>query len=130
MLTIAELEKNLRASERPEQSRQRTKELTKEEHAEKLRTIAEMLEAGLVTQVEPFPETEKEFGTIINELRALGPDDLERKLVIGGFLDRPYGPDKLRCMECINFLVNRKWCDLPELALPVEPHWYCRLWRI
>jgi hypothetical protein len=127
---IAELEKNLRASERPEQPRQRPKELTKKEHAETLRTVAELLEAGLVTQVEPFPETEKEFGAIINQLRALDSDDVERKLVIGGFLDRPYGPDKLRCMECINFLVNRKWCDLPELALPVEPSWFCRLWRI
>jgi hypothetical protein len=120
----------LRASERPEQSPRRTKELSKKEHAETLRTIAEMLEAGLETQAEPFPETEKEFGTIINQLRELDPDDLERKLVIGGFLDQPYGPDKLRCMECINFLVNRKWCDLPELSLPVEPTWYCRLWRI
>jgi hypothetical protein len=104
--------------------------MTKEEHAETLRTIAEMLEAGLETEVEPFPETEKEFAGIVGELRALKPDDLEGKLVVGGFLDRPYGPDKLRCMECINFLVNRKWCDLPELALPVEPDWYCRLWRI
>jgi hypothetical protein len=100
------------------------------EQADLLRTIAEMLENGLETQVEPFPETEKEFGQIITELRALAPDDLKSKLVISGFLDHPWGPDKLRCMECINFLVNRKWCDLPELAVPVEPQWYCRLWRI
>jgi hypothetical protein len=104
--------------------------MTKDKHAETLRTIAEMLEWELETQVEPFPETEKEFAGIITELRLLDPTDLKGKLVIGGFLNRPYGPEKLRCMECINFLVNRKWCDLPELALPVEPDWYCRLWRI
>jgi hypothetical protein len=104
--------------------------VTSEEHARTLRTIGDMLEAGLQTQVEPFPETEKEFAEIVNQLRALDPGDLEGRLVISGFLDRPYGPDKLRCMECINFLVNRKWCDLPELAVPVEPDWYCRLWRI
>lgn len=23
-----------------------------------------------------------------------------------------------------------KWCDLPELAVPVEPDWYCKPWRI
>jgi hypothetical protein len=100
------------------------------ENAETLRTIAEMMESGLETQVEPFPETEKEFAEIIGELRALEPDDLENKLIIAGFLNRPHGPDKLRCMECINFLVNRKWCDLPELMVPVEADWYCRLWRI
>jgi hypothetical protein len=104
--------------------------MTREEHAAMLNTIGEILESGLQTQVEPFPETEKEFAGIVSELRTLDPTDLKGKLVIGGFLNRPHGPDKLRCMECINFLVNRKWCDLPELALPVEPHWYCRLWRI
>jgi hypothetical protein len=101
-----------------------------EDRDEKLHVIAELLESGLKTQVEPFPETEREFGGIIGALRALDPADLERKLVIGGFRNRPYGSEQLRCMECINFLVNRKWCDLPELALPVEPDWYCRLWRI
>jgi hypothetical protein len=99
-------------------------------HAETRLRIAELLERGLKTEVEPFPETEKEFAEIVARLRVLEPDDLEGKLVIGGFLDRPWGADKLRCMECINFLVNRKWCDLPELAVPAEPDWYCKLWRI
>lgn len=97
---------------------------------ETLRTIADLLEGGLETEVEPFPETEKEFAEIVGRLRALPPDDLKGKLVISGFLDHPWGPDKWRCMECINFLVNRKWCDLPELSVPVEPDWFCRLWRI
>lgn len=104
--------------------------MTKDEFDKTLEAISELLDSGLETQVEPFPETEKEFAEIINELRTLDPNDLTGKLVIGGFLDHPYGPDKLRCMECINFLVNRRWCDLPELAVPVEPDWYCRLWRI
>jgi hypothetical protein len=101
-----------------------------EKNTETLRTIGELLESGIETIVEPFPETEKEFLEIVGQLRRLDPTDLEGKLVISGFLNKPYGPDKLRCMECINFLVNRKWCDLPELAVPVEPEWYCRLWRI
>jgi hypothetical protein len=100
------------------------------DQTETLYRIAELLEGGLQTEVEPFPETEKEFAEIVARLRALEPQDLKGKLVIGGFLDRPWGRDKLRCMECINFLVNRKWCDLPELALPVKPEWYCKLWRI
>lgn len=92
--------------------------------------IAELLAAGLETKVEPFPPTEREFGTIASELRALDPDDLKGKLIIGGFLDHPYGPENWRCADCIYYLANRKWCDLPELALPVEPDWYCRLWRM
>jgi len=95
-----------------------------------MRTIADMLASGLDTAVEPFPETEKEFGAIIDALRAVAPGDLKSKLAIAGFLDHPYGPQRLRCMECISYLVNRKWCDLPELALPAEPDWYCKLWRI
>ena len=103
---------------------------TEKQNADTLRTIAEMLERGLETVVEPFPETEKEFLEIVGQIRRLDPDDLEGKLVLSGFVNKPYGQEKLRCMECINFLVNRKWCDLPELAVPVEPDWYCRLWRI
>ncbi|HEY1797629.1 MAG TPA: hypothetical protein VGG57_16070 [Stellaceae bacterium] len=103
---------------------------TEEKNAETLRTIADLLDSDLETIVEPFPETEKEFAEIIAQLRRLDHDDLEGRLVLSGFLNKPYGEDKLRCMECINFLVNRKWCDLPELAVPVEPEWYCRLWRI
>ena len=97
---------------------------------QELEAIAKLLADGLQTQVEPFPETDKEFAGILLELRQLAPDDLKGKLVIGGFLDHPYGEDKQRCMECMYYLVHRKWCDLPELAVPVEADWWCRLWRI
>jgi len=98
---------------------------------EKLREkIARLLASGLQTQTEPFPETHVEFAQILDELRKLPPDDLKGKLVLAGFADKPYGPDQMRCLECMYYLVHRKWCDLPELAVPVEPDWYCRLWRI
>jgi len=92
--------------------------------------IRDLLANGLDTQTEPFPETEKEFAKILDQLRELDPDDLEGKLVISGFLDHPHGEDEQRCLECMYYLVHRKWCDLPELALPVEAEWWCRLWRI
>lgn len=92
--------------------------------------IAELLANGLETQVEPFPPTEKEFAEVAAQVRALDPKDLKGKLVIAGFLDRPYGPENWRCADCIYYLANRRWCDLPELAVPVEPDWYCRLWRM
>lgn len=92
--------------------------------------IAEILGNGLETETEPFPETDREFATLLEQLRDLDPQDLEAKLVVGGFTDKPYGPDQMRCQECMYYLVHRKWCDLPELAVPVEPNWWCRLWRI
>jgi hypothetical protein len=97
---------------------------------ELLKTIAEALANGLETEVEPFPQTDKEFADILSQLRRLDPNDLKGKLVISGFVDHPYGPDKQRCMECMYYLVHRQWCDLPELSVPVDPDWWCRLWRI
>jgi len=91
--------------------------------------ITQMLRDGLVTQTEPFPETDKEFAMLLTELRYTPREQLRAKLVIAGFVDKPYGPDHQRCTECMYFLVHRKWCDLPELAVPVEPDWWCRLWR-
>jgi hypothetical protein len=92
--------------------------------------IAKLLAEGLETRVEPFPPTEKEFAEVTAELRALAPDDLTGKLVVSGFMDHPYGDESWRCADCIYYLANRRWCDLPELALPVEADWYCRLWRM
>ncbi|HEX2139005.1 MAG TPA: hypothetical protein VHG33_04765 [Woeseiaceae bacterium] len=92
--------------------------------------IAELLALGLETEIEPFPITEKEFAEILTRLRALEPENLEAKLIIGGFKDYPHGPDNWRCADCIYYLARRKWCDLPELAVPVEADWYCRLWRM
>jgi hypothetical protein len=102
----------------------------KDEEAVLRDKIGVMLADGLQTQTEPFPETNKEFAALLTELRDLPPDDLAGKLVLSGFTDKPYGPDQMRCLECMYYLVHRKWCDLPELAVPVEPDWWCRLWRI
>ncbi|MGQ0456349.1 MAG: hypothetical protein ACT4OU_04735 [Hyphomicrobium sp.] len=95
-----------------------------------LQTMAGMLANGLKTQTEPFPESDKEFAAIQSELSQLAPGDLKGKMVVGGFVSHPVGPEHQRCMECIYYLPHQKWCDLPELAVPAEPDWWCRLWRI
>jgi len=92
--------------------------------------IGKMLAAGLKTQTEPFPEDNRKFDAILAALKELPSDDLRGKLVLSGFTKEPYGEDRMRCQECMYYLVHRKWCDLPELAVPVEPDWWCRLWRI
>ncbi len=104
--------------------------MSSEQHQDLMRRMAELMAGGLKTCTEPFPETEREFAAILDELRALDPEDLVGKLVVGGFIAEPYGPDRQRCMECMYYLVHRQWCDLPELSVPVEPEWWCRLWRI
>ncbi len=92
--------------------------------------IGEMMADGLETQTEPFPEDHVQFELVLRELREVGPHALKQKLIISGFVDKPYGEDEQRCLECMYYLVHRKWCDLPELAVPVEAEWWCRLWRI
>ncbi len=61
--------------------------------------IARLMEKGLKTQTEPFPEDNHQFENILVELRGLNEDNLEEKLVISGFVDHPYGPDEQRCLE-------------------------------
>lgn len=96
------------------------------------RSIGTLLENGLPTQVTPFPETEVEFQAIVRDLRHLDEDDLIARLDIGGFAPHGIGEgeDLQQCQECIYYLPHRKWCDIPELPLPVEPHWWCRLWKL
>jgi hypothetical protein len=102
----------------------------KNEENELRKKILTMLAEGLKTQTEPFPETDKEFAQLLAQLRELPAADLRQKLVLSGFTDKPFGSDQMRCQECMYYLVHRKWCDLPELAVPVEADWWCRLWRI
>ena len=92
--------------------------------------IDKILATGLKTTTEPIPVDNHEVATILSSLQALDASDLEAKLVLSGFTNTPYGEDKARCQECMYYLVHRKWCELPEHAVPVEPDWWCRLWRI
>ncbi len=95
-----------------------------------IQMIEDQFADGLKTQVEPFPETDREFGALLDELRPLSADQLREKLDISGWLLEPYGEDQMRCQECMYYLVHKRWCDLPELDLPAKPDWWCRLWRI
>ena len=91
--------------------------------------IGNLLAEGLHTQTEPVPQNNSAFSELLASLRALDPEDLEGKLILSGFDNEPHGENRMRCQECMYYLVHRKWCDLPELDVPVEPDWWCRLWR-
>ena len=94
--------------------------------------IAKRLAAGLQTEVRPRAETSALVNEIVARLKVEADGDLERKLVIAGFTDHTVEAGGLEqpCETCMYYLVHRKFCDLPEIMLPVEPHWSCRLWRI
>jgi hypothetical protein len=91
-----------------------------------------LLSYGVPSTMSPFPETQQQFLGIVRELRQLDRNDLLGRLDIGGFANHEVGTgeEMQRCMECIYYLPNGKWCDLPELPVPVEPHWWCRLWKM
>lgn len=94
--------------------------------------IGALLVGGMKTEMYPFPETQIEFQAIVNRIAALPKDDLIGRLDIGGFAAHAVVIDDVnqRCQECIYYLPHRKWCDLPELPVPVEATWWCRLWKI
>ncbi len=100
------------------------------DHETLIAMIEALMKSGLETKVEPFPETNKEFAAVLQELRGLSADELREKLVVSGWKLEPHGEDEMRCQECMYYLFHKRWCDLPELSLPAEPDWWCRLWRI
>ncbi len=100
---------------------------------ETVRVWAEGLLAwGIDAILEPFPKTQREFLQIVEELRHLHENDLIARLRVGGFTNYSMGEGERiqRCQECIYYHPHRKWCDLPELPIPVEPNWWCRLWKL
>lgn len=94
--------------------------------------IGKMLASGLETEIWPRAETSEMVNDIIARLRTEAGDDLEKKLVIAGFTDHTITVEDMEqpCETCMYYLIHRKYCELPELDVPVEPHWSCRLWRI
>ena len=94
--------------------------------------IADMLSSGLETEVWPRAGTSEEVNEIVARLQVEAGQDLEKKLVIAGFTDHTIEADEIEqpCETCMYYKVHAKFCELPELMVPVEPEWSCRLWRI
>lgn len=92
--------------------------------------IRSLLASGLATEVFPRADTHEDVLRITSQLQAAG--DLESKLRIGGFTAYPVAHNDISqvCETCMYYKVHRKYCELPELNVPVDPDWSCRLWRI
>ena len=90
--------------------------------------VTDLLNTGLRTTISPVPMDGDEFQAVVTELAHLPAEDYRAKLVVAGFLTHPV--EEYRCFECMYYKPHRKWCVLPELDLPAEENWWCRLWRI
>ena len=90
-----------------------------------------MLSSGLPTEALPRADTHEEVLAVIQRLREDGRD-LAGKLTIAGFTLVPVEHEGMMqiCRTCMYYQSRRRHCVLPELDLPVEPQWSCRLWRI
>jgi hypothetical protein len=93
--------------------------------------IRALLAGDLATEVFPRADTHEEVQSIVARLRRVD-GDLKARLAIGGFTLTPITYEGLEqsCETCMYYKVHRRYCELPELELPVEPEWSCRLWRI
>ena len=95
--------------------------------------IKQMLKEGLVTRVEPRAYESEAIQQVCDELRSA--ETVGLKLEIAGFTLDPYDSGdedfgEQACETCMYYEVHRKFCNLPELMLPVEAEWSCILWRI
>ena len=70
------------------------------------------------------------FQDTVDRMRATR--DIKERVVIAGLMRKPVEDDGITkaCDNCIYFLARRAWCDLPELNIPVDPDWFCDLWRV
>ncbi|WP_409190249.1 hypothetical protein [Bradyrhizobium sp. RDM4] len=93
--------------------------------------IRVLLAGGLKTEVLPRADSQEDVQAIVSRLK-IGGHELKTKLVLGGFTLEPVEHEGLEqlCETCMYYKVHRRYCELPELDVPVEPQWSCRLWRI
>ena len=94
--------------------------------------VEALLRGGLETEWAERAYTSEAVNSIATRLRSVARDDLRAKLVVAGFTMHPYESEEISqsCETCMYYLIHRKYCELPEIGLPVEPQWACRLWRI
>ena len=90
-----------------------------------------LLKDGLETEAYPRADDQEQVVEIVTRLQK-SDGSLEQRLIIGGFtLDSiEYEEIEQACETCMYYLVHRRYCELPELDVPVEAEWSCRLWRI
>jgi len=97
-------------------------------------TIRKLLDAGLDVEAFPRCDSHEQAQAVVRRLQGLDANDLPGRLVVAGVtnftVEHPEAELAQPCETCMYYLVHRNYCELPELDIPVEPDWSCRLWRI
>jgi hypothetical protein len=101
------------------------------------KAIEVALRAGLLTGWQQRAYTDADVRRVVEALQAVPPGagQLEELLKLSGATLTPYtdggDPDiEQSCSTCMYYEPHRRYCNLPELKLGVEPQWSCILWRI
>ena len=96
--------------------------------------LAQLLESGLQTEWKNRADTSEQVDAVTKRLQQLADDDYPAKLEAAGFTTHPFLPAgadiEESCSTCVRFERIRRFCNLPELAIPVEPEWSCVVWRL
>lgn len=95
--------------------------------------IHTLLRQGLATEWCDRADDSDAVNRVVAQLAATDHSDLAALLRIAGFTPTPYrnaDGDGQACATCMYYAQHRRFCELPELRLPVLPEWSCRLWRI
>lgn len=98
-------------------------------------TIAAALSGGLATAWHSRAYEDADVRRVVAALHTLDADDVTGKIRLSGFTLQPYvnreAPEiEQACSTCMYYESHRRYCNLPELDLGVEPQWSCVLWRI
>lgn len=94
--------------------------------------LESLLRSGLRTQWLDRAYTSESVNAVVAELQAIPPSAHVERMRVAGFTLHPYAADDIAqsCATCMYYEMHRRFCVLPELMLPVQPEWSCRLWRI
>ena len=97
--------------------------------------IRSALQRGLATDWSQRTYTDAEVRRVVDALQGLAPEDLVGRLHLAGFTLVPFvgaeDPEiEQACSTCMYYESHRRYCNLPELKLGVEPEWSCVLWRV
>lgn len=99
------------------------------------RHIDATLRGGLATDCAQRAYDDADVRRVVAALQAIDGNNIDAKLKTAGFTLDPYlHPDapeiEQACHTCMYYEPHRRYCNLPELKLGVEPQWSCILWRI
>jgi len=99
-----------------------------DEHEPQRDQIAELV-GSLETDWQRRADETERFRQVVRALRGV---TLPEKLRIAGFTLHPVEHDGFEqaCETCMYYLVHRRWCELPEIDLPVRAQWSCNVWRV